>query len=177
MMQLQKKKDSKTLLEYEKCDKSELGLDDKAFIGLEKYLEKNKLSSALRVTPSGIKATSYVGVIKFKKIQIQILPKLISKNDNNDKILKNLLYMLSYTKKLDIKTSDSAKLAKNDNPFLEILIREYANSLFECLKRLTPKNYIREEDNLNYLKGKLLFTQNIKYNCANKAKFYCEFDQ
>ncbi len=172
------KKNSNPLLEFEKRDKSELGLDDKALIGLEKYLEKNKLSSALKVTPSGIKATSYVGVIKFKKTQIEILPKLIAEEKSGrEQILKNLLFMLSYTKNLDIKTSDSAKLAKDDNPFLEVLIREYANSLFECLKRLTPKNYIREEDNLNYLRGKLLFTNNIKYNIANKAKFYCEFDE
>lgn len=177
------------IIEYQKIDKAALGIDESSLISLEKYLEKNKLSSALKVTTTAIKATSYVGVIKFKKTQIEILPKLIApyKDNNvlNDEerekyrqiILKNLLFMLSYTKKLDIKTSDSAKLAKNDNPFLEVLIREYANSLIECLKRLTPKNYIREEDNLNYLRGKLLFNENIKYNCANKAKFYCEFDE
>ena len=69
--------------------------------------------------------------------------------------------ILSYTKNLDIKSTNSAKLSKTENPFLEVLIREYAQSLFECLKRLTPKNYIREEDNLNYLKGKLKFTYKI----------------
>ena len=174
-----------TILEYQKIDKATLGIDECQLSGLEKYLEKNNLSSALKVTTTGIKATSYVGVIKFKNTQIEILPKLIApmvddgvvSYDEREKILKNLLFMLSYTKKLDIKTTDSAKLTKDKNPFLEVLIREYANSLFECLKRLTPKNYIREEDNLNYLRGKLLFTQNLKYNIANKAKFYCEFDE
>ncbi len=173
------------ILEYQKFDKAALEIDESCLISLEKYIEKNKLSSALKVTASGIKATSYVGVIKFKNNQIEILPKLIAPMVNDgvvsekerEQILNNLLFMLSYTKKLDIKTSDSAKLAKNNNPFLEVLIREYANSLFECLKRLTPKNYIREEDNLNYLRGKLLFTENIKYNCANKAKFYCVYDE
>lgn len=157
---------------------------------LEKYLERNKLSSALKVTPSGVKANSYVGVIKFKNTQIEILPKLIAplQKDKNEidiesdnvlycQILKNLLFMLSYTKKLNINTSNSAKLSKAKNPFLEVLIREYANSLFDCLKRLTPKSYIREEDNLNFLRGKLKFNENIRYNCANKAKFYCEFDE
>ena len=45
------------------------------------------------------------------------------------------------------------------------------------MKRLTPKKYVREEDNLNYLKGKLKFKENIKYNSANQAKFYCEYDE
>lgn len=84
--------------------------------------------------------------------------------------------MLSYTRKLDIKTTDSVNLSKSQNPFLEILIKEFANSLFEALKRLTPKNYVREEDNLNFLKGKIKFSENIRHNCVNQAKFYCEYD-
>lgn len=175
------------LKEYEKKNKSEIACCD--LESLEKYLERNKLSSALKVTASGVKARNYVGVIKFKNTQFEILPKLISqyKDDNkltdeekekqNQIILKNLVFMLSYTKHLDIKSTSCAKLAKTQNPFLEVLIREFAESLFECLKRLTPKNYIREEDNLNYLKGKLKFTENIRYNSANQAKFYCEFDE
>ncbi len=144
---------------------------------IEKYINKINYSSAIKVTPSSIKAKSFVGVIKYKNIQLEILPKLISENDNESEIWNNLIFMLSYTKNLDIKTSDSAKLSQTSNPFLEVLIREYANSLFDSLKRLTPKNYIREEENLNYLKGKLKFTENIKYNCTNQAKFYCEYDE
>ena len=175
------------LKEHEKKNKSEIACCD--LVGLENYLERNKLSSALKVTASGVKARNYVGVIKYKNTQFEILPKLISEYEEEDKlsrekreeqnqtILKNLVFMLSYTKNLDVKSTNSAKLSKTENPFLEVLIREYAESLFECLKRLTPKNYIREEDNLNYLKGKLKFTENITYNCANQAKFYCEFDE
>jgi 5-methylcytosine-specific restriction enzyme subunit McrC len=156
---------------------------------LHHYLECQQLDSALKVTPSGIETTSWVGVIKYKNTNFQILPKLIYtkkyKEDYDDKIkeetksniLKNLIFMLSYTKKLDIKTSNDAKLLTSKNPFIEILIREYAKSLFECLKRFTPKKYVREENNLNYLKGKIKFTENIRYNSSNLAKFYCEYDE
>ena len=156
---------------------------------LHHYLECQQLDSALKVTPSGIETTSWVGVIKYKNIHLQILPKLIytkeyeedyddkTKEETISNVLKNLIFMLSYTKKLDIKTSKDAKLLTSKNPFIEILIREYAKSLFECLKRLTPKKYVREEDNLNYLKGKIKFTENIRHNCSNLAKFYCEYDE
>ena len=103
--------------------------------------------------------------------------KSLSDNKVVEQITKNLIYMLSLTKKLDVKYSEHANINCCKNPFLEVLIRDYAQSLFECLKRLTPRNYVREEDNLNYLKGKLKFTENIRYNCANKAKFYCEYDE
>ena len=127
-------------------------------------------------TKDGIVTQNFVGVIKYKSFQLDILPKLFSKSenikDNGQYIVKNLIYMISLTQKLDIKMTEHADINHCENPFLEVLIREYATSLFECLKRLTPRNYIREEDNLNYLKGKLKFTENIRYNCANQAKFY-----
>ena len=162
-----------TLKEYEKLEKSGICCD---LAGLEKYLERNNLSSALKITPTGIKANYHVGVIKYKNFQLQILPKLIAEKENdedkqNEQILKNLIFMLSYTKKLDIKTTESVNLSKSQNPFLEVLIKEFANSLFDALKRLTPKNYIREEDNLSYLRGKIRFSDNIRYNCVNQAKF------
>ena len=170
----------------EPIDKGILCIDTdeeyKVFLdGLESYLDKQGLKNALLFTKDGIVTQNHVGVIKYKNFQLDILPKLLSKSenikDNGQYIVKNLIYMISLTQKLDIKMTEHADINHCENPFLEVLIREYATSLFECLKRLTPRNYIREEDNLNYLKGKLKFTENIRYNCANQAKFYCEYDE
>ena len=148
--------------------------------GLEDYLKKQELFDALQFTKDGIITQNYVGVIRYKNFQLDILPKLLRKHDdleNDQWVIKNLIYMISVTQKLDIKITEHADINHCENPFLEVLIREFATSLFECLKRLTPRNYIRVEDNLNYLKGKLKFIENIKYNCANQAKFYCEYDE
>lgn len=161
--------------EYEEIDESDI--KDCDLNKLQSYLKCKNLEQVLKVTRHGIIAKSWVGVIKYKKHQFQIFPKLICDNGNTENILKNLIFMLSYTKKLDIRTSDTAKLSNSKNPFIEILIREYAKSLFECLKRITPRKYVREEDNLNYLKGKIKFTENIRYNCVNQSKFYCEYDE
>lgn len=158
--------------EYEEKDIKDCDLDN-----LQSYIKCQNLSSALKVTRHGIKANSWVGVIKYKKTHFQILPKLICDNENKECILKNLIYMLSYTENLDIKTNEDAKLSAERNPFIEILIREYAKSLFDCLIRLTPKQYTREEDNLKFIKGKMKFSENIRYNCTNQAKFYCEYDK
>ena len=177
-------KQATQIKEYSEIKENEL--DSCNLDKLQAYLKCQNLDSALKVTRHGIKTKSWVGVIKYKNLHLEILPKLISADANNDGeiseaersiILKNLIYMLSYTKNLDIKTNDNAKLATEKNPFIEILIREFATSLFESLKRLTPKRYVREEENLNYLKGKIKFSENIRYNCTNKAKFYCEHDE
>lgn len=177
-------KQATQIKEYSEIKENEL--DSCNLDKLQAYLKCQNLDSALKVTRHGIKTKSWVGVIKYKNLHLEILPKLISADANSDGkisedersiILKNLIYMLSYTKKLDIKTNDNAKLATEKNPFIEILIREFATSLFESLKRLTPKRYVREEENLNYLKGKIKFNENIHYNCTNQAKFYCEYDE
>lgn len=145
---------------------------------LKAYLRKNKLEKRLDVRIDEIKAKNYVGVIRCKNIQIEILPKYIAKEDApKDAILANLIFMLSYTKKLNIDVPSNATLNKCANPFLEILIGEFAKSLFEGLKKFSPKNYIRIEENIGFVKGKIDFSSNIKHNLTNKAKFYCQFDE
>lgn len=173
-----------TIIEYqtEQDIKEKLSSTYRNF--LQEYLEKQKnddlLQNVFTFTSKGIKANHYVGVLRYKNYQFEILPKLLKKDNPSEKeqkdILKNLLYMLSITRKLDIKESEIAKISKSKNPFLEILIKIYANSLFECLKRFVPKNYVTEEDNLNFLKGKLLFSKHIIKNSVNQAKFYCQYD-
>ena len=145
---------------------------------LKRYLDKQGLSDAFEVTPNKIRASSYVGVIRCHNLQVEVLPKLLADEYANDStILRNLLYMLSYTRKMEIKSDNNVKLNNSKNPFLEILIHEYATSLFDNLKKQTPKTYIHEQNNLSYMKGKLNFSQHIKYNSTNKAKFYCEYDE
>lgn len=162
------------LKEYQEINEQNLDCNlDK----LQSFLKCQNLEPALKITRQGIKTKSWVGVIKYKKLHLEILPKLICDKNDNIQILNNLLFMLSYTKKLNIKTSNVAKLSTSKNPFIEVLIREFAQSLFDSLKRFTPKKYVRAEENLNYLKGKLKFSENIRYNSANQAKFYCEYDE
>lgn len=166
--------------------------------GFKAYMLKQDVKGAIIFYQDYIKTNGFVGVVRYKNFQLDILPKLLSSkhpsidddgnskqddikdncdNEEVSKVLKNLIFMISKTQKLEIKVTEQSDLNHCDNPFLEVLIREYAVSLFECLKRLTPRNYVREEENLNYLKGKLKFTENIRYNCANQAKFYCEYDE
>ena len=84
--------------------------------------------------------------------------------------------MLSYTKQLDIKDNEVANITSCPNPFIETLIRVFTDRLFDALKRFVPKNYEICEENTSAFKGKLKIAENIRYNLANRAKFFCEFD-
>lgn len=151
---------------------------DNAFVdGLEKYLQKSGLDKVLTFTRHGIVPSSHVGVIKYKNVQFEILPKVLAKNNDRNQILKNLIYMLSYTKRLDIKNTKSADLSTCPNPFLETLVRVYAESLFDALKHTTPRGYIICSENIRFLKGRLNLAAHIRHNSINKSKFFCDYDE
>jgi len=166
------------LFEYEKSKKSLPKI-----IGnvrkLNKSLFKNDGETGLLnlVSNNRIKAGRYVGIIQVGKQTIEVLPKVLSNLDDNSSsfIRKNLLFMLSYINKLDIKETDIAKLKKTTDLF-EIIIHLFAKNLLELLKKDFVKNYNQYENNNNFLKGKLLIAKQIKLNFYNASKFYCRYD-
>jgi len=159
------------LKEYEV---SEDIFNEKDFLEIEKF---NKISGTKifeRVGKSKIKAKQFVGIIKINDKNITILPKIFW--EENSKIIKNLLFMLSYTKKIKIKESDIANLDKIDNLF-EVFIYIFAKELIELLKKDFKKNYNNIEENSNFLKWKLNFAKHIKNNLFNKSKFFIEYEK
>lgn len=129
-----------------------------------------------------ITASSYVGVIKVGNKTIQIIPKLAEDvNDGSDKFsdqsIKNLFYLLNYTKRLKIKETNLASLKQSNDDFFEVLIYLFANNLLEMTRRRVNKQYIRQEDNLTFIRGKLQINAHVKQNSVNRHKFYLEFDE
>jgi 5-methylcytosine-specific restriction enzyme subunit McrC len=160
----------------------DLDLTEKEFKQLC-YLSENSLKtgSVFNIGQKTIKAKHFVGVLSSGGIQVQILPKLLAKesddgNSLNNKILKNLMYLLSYTHNLKITESEVSDLSKFKDDFLEIYIRIFSSKLLRLLNKGFPSRYIRKEEDLGFVKGKILFNEYIKSNIVNKSKIYCEYD-
>ena len=89
------------LFEHKKLSFSEIPqedisarFNDNEFVSnIERFLEKNALEEVLSFDRTYIKPSHYVGVIKYKNIQFEILPKLLGQDDyredNRKQILKN----------------------------------------------------------------------------------------
>ena len=161
-----------SLKEYEISKK--LDFDAKDILEVEKINKLSDLDIFEIKANNRIKAKQYVWIVKINNKNIQVLPKIFW-NENED-ILKNLLYMLSYTRKLKIKESDIASLWKINDLF-EIFIYIFAKELIELLKKDFKKNYNLIEENSGFLKWKLLFSQHIKNNIFNKSKFFIEYEK
>jgi len=130
-----------------------------------------------------LRAYNYVGVIQSSGMRIQILPKLYKKGVSMDgarnQSLKNLNYMLSFTRKLKLPETSQSVFHPYHDDFLEIYISIFLNKLEEILRMIIFRQYIELDDNLSFIRGKILISQHIKENIIknNPGKIYCEYDE
>lgn len=161
--------------EWDKVSYQTLGLNQEHAKKFQKFLEEKQLAHALDFGLEGITTCAHVGIIRFADFQLNILPKIIGEEDSL--CLENLMFMLRYTRKLEIHSMDSAEISQTKQPFLEVLIAHYANILLNALQRHIPHQYETQEDNLPTVKGRILFAKNHLVNAANLARTYCQFDE
>lgn len=130
--------------------------------------------------PTHLTATNFVGVVKAGRKTIQILPKTAGWDggqDAKERSIKNLLQMLSFTKKLGVREIDLASLRRVKDDFFEVLIFLLAKNLLELLKHEMHKEYVDIEDNLSYVKGRIQFAEHIRRNYVVKNKFFVAYDE
>lgn len=129
-----------------------------------------------------IRVKNYVGVIETKNgTMIEILPKIYTENnqDENTKIREArsvLLTMLCTLKNSPFKTIDKAHLNATRIPILEIFISIFINELEILIKRGIKHFYRQNEENQTFLKGRLLFDQQLKQNITRQDRFFVQYD-
>ncbi|WP_276891197.1 McrC family protein [Helicobacter japonicus] len=147
----------------------------------------------LKFAGKKLKAQHYVGLIQTKSgFCLEILPKtfrtakesegFVSKDiedkQNSIKSAKTLLLkMLQSLKDSPFKQSHFAHLKLAKMPLLEIFILMFLEELEKLVKKGLKSDYIVREENRNFLKGKLLFNENLKLNFAHKEKFFTSSDE
>ena len=130
-----------------------------------------------------IKVKSYVGVIETRQgTVIEILPKVfnddsISPDDLIKKSKALMFKMLRTLKNSPFKSMDKAHLMSSRVPILEIFITVFIKEMEILLKRGIKHYYNSVEDNQRFLKGRLLFSANVKRNVAHREKFFIHYDE
>lgn len=115
-----------------------------------------------------LKATSYVGIISLPSgFRIQIIPKISN---------TALYYILCYLYDADIPIFDKSKFPQGSF-FLDMIASIFKSELDKIIQQGLLKKYVLEEENQNFLKGKLLIDKQIKHNFINKHRFYCKYDE
>lgn len=112
--------------------------------------------------------SSYAGIIQLKDVRIHF----------STKVKANLFYMLSFLKSEKSFICDPLKSIEIEDggSFFDILGKLFYNELNDIVKQGLLKKYIKREENIKYLKGKLLFNQQISQNLLFKPNFYCRYN-
>lgn len=126
-----------------------------------------------------LQAKSYVGTIQTKsRYSIEILPKIYKGKDDEDNSKDIFLELLRILYKLpNFKHIEKANFQNENMPLLEIFISMFLDEIAMILKKGIKSDYIVNQDNLHFLKGKILVSEQIKRNYIHKERFYVEYDE
>lgn len=160
-----------------------IGISEKAFNEVKLYILQHKSNSTMFMTPDytrkygeTLKAKQYVGVIETNSgISIEILPKIYPYGIDN--IRPIFIKMLKELKSFPFKSFNSASLASSKMPIFEIFIKMFLEELTILIKKGIKSDYTHNEENSNYLKGKLRVAEHLRRNVVHKEKLSIEFDE
>lgn len=159
-------------------------IDILAYKDLECFAKSEKGRDVLQFTANGkyLQAKNYIGIIQTKSNYVlEILPKTVPNNDENNIIRAKSLFMklLHLLHKLPSnRNTEFANIEKIRNvDIFEIFINMFLDEVGAVIQKGLKSGYVLQEENLNFLKGKLLHHNNIKHNSVNKHKFYVQYDE
>ncbi len=115
-----------------------------------------------------IENSSFSGIIQLNDIRIHF----------STKVKTNLFYMLTFLRDEENFCYDPLRIIDIEEGanFFDILGRLFANELNAIFKRGICKRYVRKEENLRFLKGRLLISQQVRNNVRKQTKFSCLYD-
>ena len=140
-------------------------------------------NNVLKYRNSGLATNNYVGVFTTKRgLVLEILPKidLGDELDCGHETTRSLfLRMLRSWRRFEKarKLSESDIRALRRFPMLEVFIRQFLDDLNTLARGGLARRYVSVEENLPYLRGRLLFREQIRENLTNQARFYVAHDE
>ncbi len=194
------KKEIITVREYSAfCVKKESGtslngyiqLEQSTFEDLERFILENNRDgedgalelmglSARKGIGKIITAKNYVGVIVMNDgTTIEILPKIYSEERevSLEESKSIFLKMLRALRSSSYKSFQSANLDVCKMDVFEIFIRMFIDEVVGIVKRGIKSSYEVIEENSNCFKGKIKFSEQVKYNYAHQERVYIAHDE
>jgi 5-methylcytosine-specific restriction enzyme subunit McrC len=133
--------------------------------------------SARRGIGKVITARNYVGLITMTDgTVIEILPKITGDGISVADTKRIFLEMLKTLKDVTFKDFNVSHLHTDRLSLLEIFIKMFLDEVSVLTKQGLKAAYTPIEDNERFYKGKLLASQNIKYNLVSKERFFVRYD-
>ena len=121
-----------------------------------------------------VRATSQAGIAQFSDFSISVKPRFVSP----EKLAG--LFEFAEVFDEDMELSDNEvqfDAAKEDNQLVAVVILGFIKRCEKIIRQGLYKSYQTQTDDLRYLRGKLIMSQQIKNDLKKKLAFNCEFDE
>ena len=141
--------------------------EEKLVDDLEKYgIRINVKSDSIRITTKG-----HVGIKQFEKFILNVTSKFVTFDKSFGKLM-DFTYDVRHKE-----FEESIEFQEQHNHPIEPVIRTFASSVEKLIKNGIYKSYVQNQDDLSFLRGKLIMKQQILNDVRFNMKFNCEFDE
>lgn len=135
----------------------------------------------LKHADGDLAASNFVGVVTTRSgTVLEILPKIDLDHDTSDPIEQTrrvFLEMLRPWRRLPKQLPHSDIRALSRFPMLEVFVRQFLQLLDALVRTGLARQYVSVEENLPYLRGRLLFADHLRENVAHRTRFYTAHDE
>ncbi len=167
----------KQILEYEWIGKGEkINLSDSQLALLDRLTESLP-KNTIEWQRNRFRFRGYCGVIQLGELTLEILPKIHGTESEPGKARAVLIRMLAAVQKLDLHSMDIASLNFQQHVLLDVFILSFVEKLQALLRQGMIHSYIRQEENLYVIRGKIDIAQQMKQNICHKHRTFCKYDE
>ena len=137
-------------------------------------LQAEARSDFFAIDRRSIKAQNYVGTVGLGERSIDILPKTDIDDDSTRRRLINMLTVSGMVPELE---AGATGLGRSVPSLLDAFMSMYVRRLAMEWRRGHIRNYRKQDANRTFLRGKLLFQQQIRKNLLHPERFFTRADE
>ncbi|ASM24340.1 McrC family protein [Serratia marcescens] len=124
-----------------------------------------------------LQVKNYAGVISLPgNAFIEVLPKTGRRDDNIDIARQQLLMMLRTLKSFRHIATSASRVRTSKMPLMDVFIQQFVDSVQQIVRQGLKRDYLHQQDNLPWMKGKLRVSAQLSKNCVRRDRFQVEFD-
>ena len=137
--------------------------------------------SALKHRDGDLSASKYVGIVTTKRgVVVEILPKIDlggEADPGHERTRQAFLRMLRCSRRMPVELPESGIRGLRRFPMLEIFVRQFLVNLATLARAGLARRYVPVEEDLPFLRGRILFREQLRRNVADQARFHVAHDE
>ena len=136
---------------------------------------------ALKYRDGDLAASKHVGIVTTRRgVVVEILPKIDlggEPDPDHERTRQVFLRMLRCSRRLPVELPESGIRAMRRFPMLEIFVRQFLLNLGTLVRAGLARRYVPVEESLPFLRGRILFREQLRRNVADQTRFHVVHDE